>query len=244
MAMAEESQSLHFTGSAYRLGTDPGESSALVYTEIHQQTGTCKGGRWRPAQDSVSYREPDGAERGTKSVDYRPEPLQPSYTLTDLKFDEHIRVVNDGDHATIVYEEFGTAEPQRFKVELSPEAVIDAGFDQWVVQNWNALLGGETLQFEFLAVTRGELFTFEATRIDEARATAGDNIIRIKPAGFLAGFFVEPIFLAYDDRGYLTDYMGLGNIRKNGEANHEVHIRYVYEELPTCPGVDAQRAVR
>lgn len=225
-----------FSGQAYQLGATPGDQSALLYSEHHRQRGSCEGGHWQPLSTRVTYQEPDGSERGSKEVDYSVSLLRPSFTLIDSAFDERIEVVNQADRrATISYTESGK-KPVEFTVELSSDTVIDAGFDSWVVQNWEALTAGETVEFQFLAPTRGKTFGFEGARVNDSRPTAGETVIRIQPTGFLVSFFADPIFLAYDDRRRITDYMGLGNMRRDGGDNHPVHIRYDYPQARDCAG--------
>jgi hypothetical protein len=228
---------LVFEGRAYKLDAELGDSSALIYTEQHRQTGACEDGRWKPATDSVTYRHPSGEKRGSKEVDYTVALRRPSYTLIDNAFNERIEVTNQNDErALIVYDEYQETELQRYEVPLNNDGVIDAGFDQMVAQRWDALMAGKTVDFEFLVIPRGEMYDFEAAKVDDPKPTKGENVIRIQPEGFFADFFVEPIFLAYDDRGYLTDYMGLGNVRRDSNDNHEVHIRYSYQQMPGCQG--------
>ena len=228
---------LVFTGKAYDLDAEVGDPSALIYTEQHRQTGICESGKWTPAKDSVSYLQPSGEERGSKVVDYTVALQRPSYTMLDHKFDERIEVTNDSDERALVYyDEYEEPEIQRYEVPLEEDSVINAGFDQLVVKNWNDLMEGETISFDFVAVPRGEAYDFEATKVESSRSTKGDNVIRIQPAGFFTDFFVEPIYLAYNDEGYITDYIGLGNVRKDSNENYRVHIRYDYQEKPSCPG--------
>lgn len=233
-AQGEPLQELVFEGRAYALGAQPGDTEALLYTEQHRQTGTCLDGRWTPATGDVTYFHPDGRKRGSKELNFSVDTQRPSFTLLDDAFNERIEVTNQGDKtAKVVYAE--DEEPlERSEVSLGPDTVIDSGFDQLVGDRWDALMAGDTIRFEFLAPTRGKLFSFEGVKVDDSRPTVGSTVIRIQPDGFFINLFADPIFLAYNDDRRLTDYMGLGNMRREGGGNLEVHIRYQYKSQPDC----------
>lgn len=233
-ALADAGAQRVFEGRAYKAGAAPGDSSALLYTEHHEQQGSCEAGHWRPVEGSVVYRHPDGSYRGQKDLDYRGATQRPSFTLVDDALSDRIEVINEDDRvARIAYEE-NQRDPEQFRVDLTGSSVIDAGFDPWIVKNWERLMAGETVDFAFLAPTRGELFGFEGLKVDSEHRAAGENVIRIQPSGFLIGFFADPIFLAYDNRRRLRDYIGLSNLRQEGGDNPQVHIRYEYTQTPAC----------
>lgn len=225
---------LVFEGRAYQLGAMPGDASALIYTEHHQQDGTCTDGRWTPISGSVAYRNKNGSDRARKEIDYAVDLKRPSFILTDSKFDERIEVTNKEDRkAEVIYDEFQN-DPVRFEVALGADSIIDAGFDHLVVERWDDLTAGKTIKFDFLAPTRGRLFNFEGVKVSDDRPTEGNVVIRIQPAGFFIGLFADPIHLAYNDQRRLTDYMGLGNMRRENGENHDVHIRYHYNQSHAC----------
>jgi len=105
-------------------------------------------------------------------------------------------------------------------------AVIDAAFDVLMRQELGRLRAGESLSFQFLAPTRGSFYEFVAEPLSRHEAIDASLVVRVRPAGFILRWLVDPLYLGYDRHGRLSDYRGLTNIRKDSEANHRAHIRY------------------
>ena len=112
--------------------------------------------------------------------------------------------------------------------------MVDAGFDHFIRKHWTALTSGEAVEFRFLAPTRGEAYGFIVEPSPEPIPGA-DHSLRIRPAGLIMRMAVDPIRLGYRNDGFLTHYVGLGNIRRNPDENYQVAIRYSLDAPPPCP---------
>jgi hypothetical protein len=110
---------------------------------------------------------------------------------------------------------------------------VDAGFDNFVRQNWQSVVAGEPVEFRFLGPTRGEHYGFVLERVENDRVNA-DHVVQIRPTGMVLRFLVDPIVLGYSNSGALSDYLGLTNIRKNQDENYTAHIRYKVNTTPDC----------
>ena len=111
--------------------------------------------------------------------------------------------------------------------------MVDGGFDTFVRQHWAEVTNDESVEFRFLAPTRGKHYAFILEPVESTNVVA-DHILQIRPIGMVLRFLVEPIILGYNAGGALTDYYGLTNIRKNLDTNHTAHIRYTVEKYPDC----------
>lgn len=226
-AMAE--QEIRFKGEAESL-----DSGDTVYTEHHRQTGECRDNMWLPSDHEVTYRGPDDEIIAEKTIDYGNTPARPGFTLEDKRYGERFEVRNPEDKQVRIRYRDSDGEESSYRTRAPDNGVIDAGFEVMVRQNWDTLVNdGETVDIEFLAPTRGKFYEFEAEPV-EKDGMKGEHVFRISVAGWVSGWFVDPIHLAYNDQRQLTDFEGLTNILRNPDDNHRAHIRYEYENAPDC----------
>jgi hypothetical protein len=50
----------------------------------------------------------------------------------------------------------------------------------------------------------------------------------------LLKFLVDPIILGYNNKGALTAYSGLTDVRENADQNYTTTIRYTVSTYPEC----------
>ncbi len=232
-------------GDVFRFSGEAREDGRELYRELHEVTGECLAGQWQPRFHQVTYVRPDSDEPfASKELDYTPGLLTPAVTFHQPDFAEKLLVrpgQRDGNTAagntpaqvTIDWKP-ARGEPQQFRVALEDSVVIDAGFDHLIRQNWSAIIRDQPIRFRFLGPTRGEHYGFS---LKPARPEIPDaaHVVSIEPTGLLTRMLVAPILLGYDGNGFLTDYVGLTNIRKNSDTNYTAHIRYSHNGLPDCP---------
>jgi hypothetical protein len=217
-----------FTGNALSPSGSP------LYSEHHVVTGSCREGHWVPEKHTVEYRKPDSQSAfATKTLDYQAGLLLPEMTFRQPDFDEVMEVAIDNDQLSIDWTT-PSGDRETFELTMPDRLVIDAGFDHFIRTNWEALTGGDSASFRFLGPTRGDHYGFVAEPAD-AEAFEADHEFRIRPDGLVTRFLVDPIYLGYNDEGFLTDFSGLTNIRKNRDRNFTAHIRYQQDGPPPCP---------
>lgn len=210
------------------------ENGEVLYTEHHQVEGECTQGQFRPLNHQVEYREPNQNDSfAEKSLRYERSPVQPEVVFNQPRFDESLRISYPGEGIIEVDWVTPSGETQAFNVPIEGRAVVDAGFDNLVRQHWSALQDGRSVEFRFLGPTRGELYGFILEPSDHPNLEA-DLEVAIRPTSMLLRFLVDPIQLGYNDRGALTHYLGLTNIRRNSDSNYQAHIRYDIASYPEC----------
>ena len=220
---------VRFVGEARSV--DDGE---LYYTETHVQNGECRDGLWRPDTHEVTYRDTKGDTIASKTMDYSVSRQRPGFELDEPRFDERMRVHNDDDRRVSIDWRTPEGEDRSFDASMPDDGVIDAGFSELVRQNWSRLTeDAERIRISFLAPTRGEFYNFEV-RPAAKEELEGEHVFRIRPRGWVSRWFVDDIFLGYDDEGRLTDYYGLTNLRETTEENYTAHIRYDFEQSADC----------
>lgn len=215
-----------------------GEARSLegeyLYDEQHRLQGECRDDLWHPTDHEVDYRQ-SGREQllGTKRLTYEHSALRPSYTFRQPRFDEVMDVENVDDERLLIDWQTNEGGTENYTVAIDGLVVVDAGFDNLVRENWPTLIEGDSVDFQFLAPTRGETYDFVLEPATDERIDA-PYVFRIRPTGFIIGFLVDPILLGYDERGALMDYLGLTNVRKDAENNYSAHVRYSHEKTPDC----------
>lgn len=229
LTLAAEPQSLPFNGEARAIDT-----SEVLYTEHHKQTGHCSDGNWLPESDQVTYRNPEGKTIAEKTVDYGSVPERPGFVLEDRRFGQRVEVRNRNDKLAVVHWRAPDGEEQRFETEIPENGVIDAGFEVMVRQHWQRLVAeGKATDIRFFAPTRGAFYGFEAEPTSHEAIDAG-YVFRISKTGWIASWFLDPFYLGFNDQQQLTDFRGMTNILEDFNDNHIAHIHYFYPKSHPC----------
>lgn len=227
-ALPAVAEDFRFTGTAT---TDDGR---VIYEERHAVDGTCEDGIFRPQQHKVAYHKSGSDEPfARKALEYEASVLRPTVDFVQPTFDEKMEITYPEPEILVINWQTPRGDSERFEVEYPPNTVVDAGFDNFVRQNWKSVVAGESVEFRFLGPTRGEHYGFVLERVDSDRVDA-DHVVQIRPTSMVLRLLVDPIVLGYSDSGALSDYLGLTNIRKNQEENYTAHIRYSVETSPDC----------
>lgn len=219
---------VRFTGEATVVNDDK-----VLYEERHVVKGECTEGLFQPRAQTITYVRDGSDEFAEKKLSYEHSPLRPSVDFRQPDFNEVMDITNRDDRELKIEWQTPKGDTESFSVEVTDSLVADAGFDHLVRQNWSAVKSGESVEFDFLAPTRGKAYGFVLEPAGDDRIDAAYTV-RIKPSGIMLGFLVDPIMLGYNEQGFLTDYLGLSNIRKDNDSNYTAHIRYTMETTPDC----------
>ncbi|MFT6155050.1 MAG: hypothetical protein ACJA0E_001549 [Bermanella sp.] len=214
---------ISFTGTAHDLKT-----GKLIYTEHHQIQLDSNGDR---ESGTVHYKNTTSDLIATKSLDYDQTGFFPSFQFTDLRSDHLINVTLKGTNIDIELGLPAELELDSLDVLKNQVMIADAGFDVFMLKNWQDLIAGNRRVVEFLAPTRAIFVTFyiERTFINNDRVG-----FILAPDSFLIGLLVDPIMLEYDrETGRILSYKGLTNLEKvNGKKpsgdNYLAEITYQY----------------
>ncbi|WP_278803760.1 hypothetical protein [Marinobacter nauticus] len=216
-----------FTGTAKQDGN-------VLYQEDHRVEGTCSEGVFAPVDHQVSYRNPEsGDEFASKSLSYSNSAFRPRVEFRQPRFGEALTVSYPQEQALNIVWQEPAGDTREFTVPFDQRLVVDSGFDYFVRANWEQVQQGESVEFRFLAPTRGEHYGFVLEPATSVKVDA-DLTVQIRPTSLLLRVLVDPIVLGYNSDGALTDYLGLTNIRQDAESNHIAHIRYQVARLPDC----------
>ncbi|KZX76422.1 hypothetical protein A3715_13040 [Oleiphilus sp. HI0009] len=210
---------LRFIGKAYDI-----DSNELLYVERHY-VELSKQGEY--VQSQVIYEGAQGQRIAEKALNFSgASSLQPY--LQFEQFNSDIRYETTSMRDALFLDSSG--ERTRFSLSDSGlPLVVDSGFDRMVIENWDDLVSGQTIEFEFLALSRSSTVGFELSRV----SLSGDSVrLQIQPSNWVINLLMDPIVLDYSlDTQRLLRYEGLTNIyAPEVDANYSAIILYEYEE--------------
>lgn len=222
-----------FTGSAAR------NDGTVLYEEQHRVEGLCERGEFKPLEHHVIYLPSRGSGSSSdqpfakKWLDYSASSVRPTVNFRQPNFNEFLKVTYpDKDIVSLVWQQ-PEGDTNRSTLDMPNDLVVDAGFDNFVRQNWHKVINGESVKFRFLAPTRGTDYAFVLEPAQNQTVKA-DYLVQIRPDSFMLKFLVDPIVLGYSKKGVLTVYSGLTNIRENADQNFTATIRYNVTTYPEC----------
>jgi hypothetical protein len=190
---------------------DP-RSNELMYLEHH----LIRREQDRPTARLVVYRCPDGTAFARKQVDYRDSVQAPGFSLEDarLEYGEGLRR-SRGSEMVWVRAGAGVAERSATLAEETG-LVADAGFDEFIRANWQALVSGKSVPLRFAVPSRLQVLGFRVASQGSAELD-GKPVERFRlRLGGLLGWIAPHIDVAYgrDDRRLLR-FEGLSNLRSD-----------------------------
>ncbi|MFW6163700.1 MAG: hypothetical protein ACODAJ_13100 [Planctomycetota bacterium] len=214
-----------YRGNAYDLQTDK-----FVYSENHAEH--YEGGKH--VYSIVTYRDPDEKTMCRKVIVFRKSRTAPDFRLDDRRSGYVEGALAQGDRTKLLTRE-DAESPMRTKLVDVPEpAVIDGGFDYFIREHWDELVDqGKTVRFHFVVAHKLDHVRFTVAKTGE-KVVEGVRCAEFKlaVAGFFAGLFVDPIYVAYDlDRHRLMEYRGTSNIGGPNDRNYRARIVFTYPWL-------------
>lgn len=193
----------------------------------------------------VDYRLPNGEAMATKSLQFSKRDNLQNLALPDVR---HHNLLNgrlieveannpdaNQDRVTVRYRENLKDDIESASIPRQAQAVVDAGFDEFVRLHWDRLVAGERLEMNFLMPSRLDFVSLQLRRRDIPSDSGGNGQqtlwIQATPANRLLRLFVDPIDLYYHrDSRRLIRYSGISNLLDPGGSSMTVDIRYQYRQ--------------
>ena len=209
MANAQETN-VEFLGNAYDLNT--GE---LIYQEVHLLTLSED---HKPIRELVTYVSADGTTLGQKELDYQ-SLLAPNYTVNYRQGNKQESVTISGD--------FIDVSARKIKSLPSPTDLyaIDAGFHYLILDQFDTLMSGNTVFFDFLSAGRASFFEMKI----KPEKSGNRLFLELSLSNFFLSTLVNSIELVYDiDSRQLLQYKGITNIADSKGRLVTADIQYSY----------------
>lgn len=215
-----------YIGKAYDI-----ETNELIYTEFQEEI--VQDGK--TMLTTVTYKDPKDNTLVKKSVDFSPGPWQPTFRMEDQR-DGYLEGAEWRNDILFVLGRENDQEPlEEEKLESEQPLVIDAGFDLFVRDNWENLLAGQEVEFNFVAPARFDTFEFQVSQAKSTNYRGRQaQVFEMRPTSRFLSFLIGgSIMLTYDqETRRILEYSGLSNIRKDiGKSNYKVRIEYEYPDL-------------
>lgn len=202
-----------YEGFAYAV-----DGQALLYRESHWLDGATR---------IVLYRCPDGKPFARKRVETGDQMAAPDFITDDARdgYREGVRGTAP-DFEVFVRSKASVSEKSK-SIDKPSNAIIDAGFDAFIIENWDSMAVGAKRSVQFLIPSRLGYMPFTISRRPDADV-AGVKARRFQlKLGAWYGFALPAIDVAYAiDGKRLLQYQGLGNIRSNKGDNLSVRIEF------------------
>lgn len=206
---------------------DP-ESKALLYSETHcvSTDGLTR---------EVLYRDAGGQLLAYKILSYETGLMTPSFEQRNLYANDSVAVEWQRDELVITAND-NADKSRASSVSIAPSAdsplVIDAGFDAFVIANWDSLVQGQDKRFQFPVAARETLVELRIESAPCRYDTQTDQCFRLEVDNWLLSMVVDAIELGYDKRmRRLTRFRGVSNISDASGAGQVVDIHYTYQDL-------------
>lgn len=193
-----------------------------AYREVHWQREAKEGAeRW------VLYQCPDGQPFARKYLPASVRPQVRGYTLEDRRSGQRAEVRVDGNAVAIDWKEDAGSTPRQRRLDLPPDAVIDAGFDAAVRQHWPALMRGERVTLPFLAPGRQRFYPVQLRRSGALRwQGVGAQAIAVSLDAWYGGLAPRLALVYADADRRLLEFRGISNLRDARGAYPEVVVRF------------------
>ncbi|TYL46707.1 hypothetical protein [Marinomonas sp. IMCC 4694] len=204
-------------GSAYSIKT-----GSLVYRETHQPL---ENGFYQ-----VEYSEPEGQVFGSKMLNFSMSAVTPNFLQVNERNGERTEVKAVQGKLEMIYQENSQSSPSKKSVSLKSGMVVDAGFDAFIKQYWDALVSGKTLDVDYLVPSELTTFAFRFSRVtclDETPLNA--QCFSLSPISWVVKLAVDPLIVAYDSTSKrLLRFTGRANICDAQGKYESVDIQYRY----------------
>lgn len=194
----------------------------ILYREVHWRREATEGAeRW------VLYQCPDGQPFARKHLPASVRPQARGYSLQDRRSGQTAEVAAASDSVSISWKEDSGTEPRQRRLELPPDAVIDAGFYAAVRLHWPALLRGERITLPFLVPARQRYFPVQVRRTGPVRWQGIDaQAIEVSLDTWYGGIAprLALVYATADRR--LLEFRGTSNLRDARGSYPQVTVRF------------------
>jgi hypothetical protein len=233
MAPACADEYLSYSGTASDL-----HSHEFLYGERHLLAS--RDGKL--AERVVLYTCRNGAPFARKVVSYV-NSLAPNFELDDAADGLSEGIRSDGGQREVFFRAGKSDAEKRRVLPAVPGLVADAGFDEFVLENWQALSSDQSLSIRFLIPSRLEDMSFRigGLRQDQVDGVPVD-VFRLKLGGIF-GWFLPGIDVYYGSQDrVLMRYVGISDLRDSSGDNMKVDITFNPHDRKPASAADLEKA--
>jgi hypothetical protein len=202
-------------------GQAVGSKGEFLYAEQHLLK--YEAGRIR--ERVVLYRCANGAPFARKTASYG-ELVAPDFVFEDSSNGVREGVRNEAGARTVFFRAGRDVPEKTAPLKLDPHGVIDAGFDEFIRENWQSLLTGRTLTLHFLVPSRLSSMDFHVRHLGSGYEESEIENFRLEIAGLLK-WIAPSINVSYSATDHaLVRYEGLSGLRDQRGENLQTTITF------------------
>jgi len=191
----------------------------LVYTEEYYHITS--------DEHYIKYKSPEGKLFARKVVNYQSSSFAPEIEfVNDLINEEIVIAYKLADHIQVGYKNRKKSEYIIQNISLVKNLVVDAGFDNFIRENWKPMQEFQAQSIKFVIPSRLKVIELQVYKQD----CPGFECFLIEPEQWLLKRLVKPILLFYDDEKRLIKFSGRSNIADENGKYQNVDIEYQYVE--------------
>ena len=195
-----------------------------LYTEQHQILGDLDA-RVLHSQYYDNNKELIGERR----VEYQNNRVQ-RYTLDQEYLGISQRVERTSTGLDIEKSKNGVTQSKTIDHKNPNDVVIDAGFDDFIVREWQPLMAGKTIKFDAASVGQMDVIALQIKRVDVNNSVLKDAQkarFEMNIANPLLRWLVTPITIEYfTDSRELASYRGISNLKGDDLKNYDAYIEF------------------
>jgi hypothetical protein len=191
------------------------------------------------------YRCPNGKPFGRKLLQPKGKAQMPEFETMDarLGYREGLQTRTNG--LTVFYQTNAKKSEKSELLDAKRKMVADAGFDEFVRQNWAALTQGKAVALDFIVPSQLDYLGFKVKWLRKA-AFNGEavQVFKLAPSGIL-GWVTSGIDVSYADSDRsLRSFSGLSNLRDLSGDNYEAKIDFPRNKETNYPDATALQAAK
>jgi hypothetical protein len=223
-------QSTPGAAAPWTIGTAYNTSDGSVaYRELHYPAPGYPG-----LSSRVDYQDAEGEVIVSKQMDFSRSQTAPAIDQTDLRTSTRVFARHEDGRLQVGYQSNADAALRTDTIRLTPNLIVDAGFDPFVRSQWDALTAGRAVSASFFLPSRLDTIGVSIAPVprEECAQVQGDVLcLMVRPAGMLrvVSWFVEPLRLAYDlEQQRLLMFRGLSNLLDARGEPQDVLVLFEY----------------
>ena len=184
-------------------------------------------------QAMVDYVDQQGNKFAKKIVKYENDQLRPDVTQEDFRIGELRKVWRNDKNFIVSYRKNSSKKKNIQNLEVNNVDIVDAGFDAYIRENWDALVKGESLSAGFASVPHLKTIALRlnAKKMSDCPEPSQKGEYKcfwVNIDNMLLRLFTGKLRLVYNNKKQLIIFEGIVNIKSEKGKNQNAEIRYDY----------------
>ena len=175
-----------------------------------------------------SYVTTDSAPIGERTVVFGDDQVD-SYVLSQTSYPRKESITRKQNALAFMKDE-GTKKEKLVKYDPQEEVIVDAGFSNYIMRNWNELRQGKVNKFLFASSARMNIVKLQikfTELIEDAQAGQAIAMFEMTAANPLFRLLLTPIKVGYyQDSKQLAYYRGISNLLDKDGKSFDIEIEF------------------